>query len=93
MTWQPADEKWIDLFYSGLSAMHSKGELVEQADPHHLAVALVAAHQGGTMLAFATGHPEPFRAVVGAAVDYVASFAVTPEKRSRRAISRRSAKS
>ncbi|MFV8176341.1 TetR/AcrR family transcriptional regulator [Mycolicibacterium peregrinum] len=86
-------EKWIDLFYSGLSAMHSKGELVEQADPHHLAVSLVAAHQGGTMLAFATGHPEPFCAVVGAVVDYVASFAVTPEKRSRRAISRRSAKS
>lgn len=77
-------EKWIDLFCAGLSAMRSRGELVEQADPRHLAVALVAAHQGGTMLAFATGRPEPFRAVVGAAVDYVASFASTPEKRSGR---------
>lgn len=77
-------EKWIDLFCAGLSAMRSRGELVEQADARHLAVALVAAHQGGTMLAFATGRPEPFRAVVGAAVDYVASFASTPEKRSGR---------
>lgn len=85
-------EKWIDLFWTGLTAMRSKGELVEQADPRHLAVALVAAHQGGTMLAFATGRPEPFRAVVGAAVDYVASFGSALEKRSKRVAPRRTAK-
>lgn len=77
-------EGWIELFYDGLSAMRSNGELTEQADPHHLAVALVAAHQGGTMLSFATGTQEPFRAVVEAAGDYVASFAAPPVKRSAR---------
>ncbi len=67
-------DRWLQLFQDGLTAMRRRGELAEDADPRHLAVALVAAHQGGTMLAHATGSEEPLRALVNAAVAYVASF-------------------
>jgi len=50
-------------------------------DPRHLAAVLVIAHQCGAMLTHATGSPEPFAAVVGAAVEYVASFRPPPKKR------------
>jgi TetR/AcrR family transcriptional repressor of nem operon len=72
---------WIDLFHAGLTAMRQRGDLREEADPRHLAVALVTAHQGGAMLTFATGSPEPLRVAVHAAVDYVRSFA--PRRRRR----------
>jgi AcrR family transcriptional regulator len=68
-------DEWIDLFRAGLSTMRQRGELREEADPRHLATALVTAHQGGAMLTYATGSPEPLRVAVNAAVDYVRSFA------------------
>lgn len=68
-------DQWINLFRTGIMSMRNRGELRAEADPHHLAVALMAAHQGGALLTFATGDPEPLNAAVNAAVDYVASFA------------------
>lgn len=68
-------EQWIGLFRVGLTAMQRSGDLHPDADARHLAVALVTAHQGGAMLTFATGSPEPLRAAVNGAVDYVRSFA------------------
>ena len=70
-------ERWLLIFEDGLSAMRRRGELIAEADPRHLAVALVAAHQGGTLLTHVTGTPEPFRVAVDAALDYVAAFAAT----------------
>ncbi|MET0703554.1 MAG: TetR/AcrR family transcriptional regulator [Mycobacterium sp.] len=67
-------DQWLNLFHTGLTEMRRRGELTDAADPRHLAVALVAAHQGGTMLTFATGTDAPFRTSVNAAVDYVGSF-------------------
>ena len=67
--------RWLELFRGGLTAMRRRGELRTDADPRHLAVSLVAAHQGGAMLTYATGSPEPLRTAVNAAVDYVRSFA------------------
>ncbi len=67
-------DRWLELFRGGLTAMRRRGELRPDADPRHLAVALVAAHQGGAMLTYATGSPEPLRTAVNAAVDYVRSF-------------------
>jgi TetR/AcrR family transcriptional repressor of nem operon len=61
--------------------MRDRGELADNADPRHLAVALLAAHQGGTLLTFVTGSAEPFRAAVNAALAYVDSFRPTPKKR------------
>ena len=66
---------WITLFRNGLTEMHRRGDLLPEADPRHLAVSLIAAHQGGATLTYATGKPEAMRAALNAAVDYVRSFA------------------
>jgi hypothetical protein len=72
-------DQWLDLFHAGLTAMRQRGELRTDADPRHLAVSLVIAHQGGAMITHATGDAEPLRIAANAAVDYVRSFAVDPE--------------
>lgn len=74
-------ERWLQVFEDGLTAMRQRGDLIDDADPRHLAVAMVAAHQGGTLLTHVTGSVEPFRAAVNAALDYVVSFAVKKRKR------------
>lgn len=74
-------DQWIELFRTGLEVMRHRGDLRPEADPRHLAVSLVAAHQGGALLTHATGDPQPLRAAVNAAVDYVRSFGVSPSSR------------
>jgi len=75
-------DQWIELFRAGLTAMRRRGDLRGDADPRHLAVALVTAHQGGAMLTYATGSPEPLQVAVNAAVDYVRSFAPRRRRKS-----------
>jgi TetR/AcrR family transcriptional regulator, transcriptional repressor for nem operon len=77
-------DRWIELFRDGLTAMRDRGELSPDADPRHLAVALVAAHQGGAMITHATGDAEPLGAALHAAVEYVRSFAAKPRARKKR---------
>jgi AcrR family transcriptional regulator len=77
-------DRWIALFQAGLTAMRGRGDLRPDADPRHLAVSLVVAHQGGALVTYATGDPEPMRDAVNAAVDYVRSFAPQPLPRKRR---------
>jgi TetR/AcrR family transcriptional regulator, transcriptional repressor for nem operon len=77
-------DQWIELFQTGLTAMRRRGNLRPDADPRHLAVSLVIAHQGGAMLTHATAEAEPLRVAVNAAVDYVRSFAATPVPRKSR---------
>jgi TetR/AcrR family transcriptional regulator, transcriptional repressor for nem operon len=87
-------DQWIDLFHAGLTAMRRRGDLRPDADPRHLAVSLVIAHQGGAMLTHATGDAEPLQVAVNAAVDYVRSFAAQPDAGKRRSTpSRRRSKS
>jgi len=74
-------DQWIDLFQSGLTKMRRRGDLGPDADPRHLAVSLVAAHQGGALVTFVTDDPEPLRAALTGAVEYVRSFAATPKRR------------
>ena len=74
-------DQWLELFRTGLTAMRRRGSLRSDADPRHLAVSLVIAHQGGAMLTHATGDAEPLRVAVNAAVDYVRSFAASPGPR------------
>jgi AcrR family transcriptional regulator len=71
-------DSWLDIFLNGLDGMCQRGDLTGDADPHHLAVVLLAAQQGGAMLTHAMGTTDPLRAAVGAAVEYVASFQATP---------------
>ncbi|MDX1875372.1 TetR/AcrR family transcriptional regulator [Mycolicibacterium sp. 120266] len=70
-------DRWIDLFHQGLSAMRDRGSFGSDADPGHLATCLVAAHQGGALLAYITGVGSPYHAAVDAALDYVAEFEVS----------------
>lgn len=87
-------DQWIELFQAGLTAMRRRGDLRPDADPRHLAVSLVVAHQGAAMITHATGDPEPLRAAVNAAVDYVRSFAAgSAASRSRSSSTRRRGKS
>jgi AcrR family transcriptional regulator len=74
-------DQWIELFQNGLTEMRRRGDLRADADPRHLAVALVAAHQGGALVTFLTDDPEPLRAALTGAVEYVRSFAGAPKRR------------
>ena len=85
-------DQWLDLFRDGIAEMRRRGDLRPDADPRHLAVSLVAAHQGGALLTYITNDPEPLRAAVNAAVDYVRSFAPTSTARKPRAATRRKPK-
>jgi AcrR family transcriptional regulator len=78
-------DQWIGLFRAGLESMRDRGDLRPDADPRHLAVSLVAAHQGGAMLTHVTSDPQPLRAAVNAAVDYVRSFGTQPPRKGRSA--------
>jgi AcrR family transcriptional regulator len=82
-------DQWLELFETGLDAMRRRGDLRPEADPRHLAVSLVVAHQGGAMLTHAMGDAEPLRDAVNAAVDYVRSFAPQPKARKSRPTSLR----
>ncbi len=75
-------DQWIELFRAGLTEMRRRGDLRPDADPRHLAASLVAAHQGGALVTYITNDPEPLRAAVNAAVEYVRSFAPAPKRRS-----------
>ena len=87
-------DQWIGLFEAGLTAMRRRGDLRPDAYPRHLAVSLVVAHQGGAIITFATGDPEPLLVAVNAAVDYVRSFAAHPPPgKSRSTSTRRRGKS
>jgi hypothetical protein len=85
-------DKWLSLFEAGICTMRERDDLSPEADPRHLAIALVSAHQGGAMVTHVTNSADPFRTAVDAAVGYVSSFArtssgraVLPSSRSRRA--------
>jgi AcrR family transcriptional regulator len=76
-------DQWIEMFRRGLTAMRERGDLGPDADPRHLAVTLVTAHQGGALVTFLTNDPEPLRAALTGAVEYIRSFAATPRRRRR----------
>lgn len=85
-------DRWIELFKAGLTEMRRRGDLRPDADPRHLAVSLVAAHQGGAMVTYITGDPDPLRTAINSAVDYVRSFAPEPPRGTRTRPARRQAR-
>jgi TetR/AcrR family transcriptional repressor of nem operon len=80
-------EEWIALLRAALATMQARGELRPDADPRHLARVLVAAQQGGSLLAQMAGSVKPLQDAVNAAVDYVCSFAAEPIEIKKRRIS------
>jgi TetR/AcrR family transcriptional repressor of nem operon len=71
-------EQWRDLFRDGLQLMRDRGDLVPAADPEVLANALLAALQGGLLLAKTLRRAEPLRDSLRTAVAHLETFAARP---------------
>ena len=68
-------DRWEDLFRAGMRAMRERGDLTTAADPEQLSHLLMAAFQGGMLLAQAARDVEPLRAALHGALAHVESFA------------------
>ncbi|MGE5158556.1 MAG: TetR/AcrR family transcriptional regulator [Gemmatimonas sp.] len=67
--------EWRDSLERGLATMRERGELAASADPHELALALLAAVQGGLLLAKTTRSSRPLEIALDMAIDHVAKHA------------------
>ncbi|WP_226899994.1 TetR/AcrR family transcriptional regulator [Nonomuraea phyllanthi] len=67
---------WESLLEAGLSRMAESGVLREDADSGRLATGLMAALQGGYLLAQMAHDAEPMRVALDMAIDHVRSYAV-----------------
>jgi TetR/AcrR family transcriptional repressor of nem operon len=72
-------QRWRAIFRDGLVAMRAQGELRDDADPDRLANVLLAAFQGGMLLAQAEHSVTPLSSALDGAIGYVSSFAVDPQ--------------
>jgi AcrR family transcriptional regulator len=68
-------DRWRELFLRGLTAMRDNGELRQNADLDELAYVLMAAFQGGMLLAQAARDMAPLRAALDNALRQVAEAA------------------
>jgi len=71
-----AFEQWRDIFRNGLERMRSNGRLTTDADPTQLAYLLLAAFQGGMLLAQVARDIAPLKDALEAAIGYAETFAV-----------------
>jgi AcrR family transcriptional regulator len=67
-------ERWQDLFRQGLRAMRDRGDLRSDADPAELALSMVAAVQGGSLLAHVQRDIRPLRAALAAVLGHIRSY-------------------
>jgi TetR/AcrR family transcriptional regulator, transcriptional repressor for nem operon len=77
-------QRWKGIFRDGLAAMRAQGELRDDADPGRLASVLLAAFQGGMLLAQAERSVAPLSAALDGAIAYVSSFAADPRNQEER---------
>src|SRR6201994_3708288 len=66
--------RWEEQIAQGIEAMHARGELPAEVDPDRLALALLAAHQGGLVLTQVRRDPEPLEAALDAMIEHVAEL-------------------
>lgn len=66
--------RWESAIGEGIRAMHERGELPAEVDPDRLALALLAAHQGGLILTQVRRDPEPLEAALDAMIKHVAEL-------------------
>jgi TetR/AcrR family transcriptional repressor of nem operon len=71
-----AFEQWKDIFRDGLERMQGFGRLSAEADPARLAHLLLAAFQGGMLLAQVARDITPLKDALRAAIDHVQTFVV-----------------
>jgi AcrR family transcriptional regulator len=67
--------RWEESLGEGIRAMHDRGELPTETDPDRLAMALLAAHQGGLILTQVRRDPAPLEAALDEMIDHVAELA------------------
>ncbi|MFG3559078.1 TetR/AcrR family transcriptional regulator [Micromonospora sp. NPDC047557] len=70
--------RWQALLYDGLRAMRDRGDLRADADLDELALVLLTALQGGTLLGQTMRNTRPVRASMNAALAYIRSFTPVP---------------
>ncbi|MFC1420108.1 TetR/AcrR family transcriptional regulator [Streptacidiphilus cavernicola] len=68
--------RWEQGIRSGLHAMHDRGELRRDVDPEALALATLAALQGGLLLTQIRRDTVALEAAMGAMIDHIASLVV-----------------
>lgn len=73
--------QWIDLLEKAIQRMKDDGLLVAEADPRQLAWAIIAAHQGGGILAFTYQEDWPHADAIRFAVNYLRMFAADSTER------------
>jgi TetR/AcrR family transcriptional repressor of nem operon len=66
--------RWEEALGAGIRAMHGRGELPAEVDPDRLALALLAAHQGGLVLTQVRREVTPLEAALDAMIEHVAEL-------------------
>lgn len=66
--------RWEEAIAQGIKAMHERRELPDDVDPDRLALALLAAHQGGLVLTQVRRDPAPLEAALDAMIDHIAEL-------------------
>lgn len=67
-------ERWEAAIREGLRTMHRRGDLAASADPDRLALALLAAVQGGLLLTQVRRDSAPLEAAIDTAIDHIESL-------------------
>lgn len=68
--------RWEDGIRTGLRAMYERGELRSDVEPDRLALAMLAAVQGGLLLTQVRRDPSPLEAALDAMIDHIESCIV-----------------
>jgi AcrR family transcriptional regulator len=74
-----AFDQWRDIFRDGIARMQQVGRLRAEADPEQLANLVLAAFQGGMLLAQVARDIAPLKDALQAAIDHLQTFATSPD--------------
>lgn len=74
-----AFDQWRDTFREGIARMQQLGHLSAAADPARLANLVLAAFQGGTLLAQVARDIAPLKDALETAIDYMQTFVTSPD--------------
>ena len=75
--------RWETSIREGLRAMYARGELARAAKADDLAIALLAAIQGGILLSRIQRSAKPMEIALDTVIDHIESFVVRPRRASR----------
>lgn len=71
-----AFDQWREIFHNGIEHMQRSGRMSAQADPRQLANLVLAAFQGGMLMAQVFRDLAPLRDALHAAIDHLETFAI-----------------